>query len=219
MSKLLEGNGNKSCHSNDDWSRPIAATAGSDAFDTRRVAGELVKSGRDKYVGRSRVRSWGLASLDVALLSNIQTLEVARVQSSRMISTGSWSSPRVDSSAVGQRHRESKASVNNFHIAPRDRMAGNGINNLQALVKDEDFRFMHEDVESSNGRCCPRTSNYDNFGLAGEGRFNDQTKKDKAHKEKSTTTSATSEKFTIGMGLFFTLHKSRLSQVRRVCLV
>lgn len=219
MSNLLERNGNKSRHSNDDWSSPIATTAGNDLFDARSLAGEMVKSGRDENISGARVRSRRLTGLDLTLLGDFQTLEITRVQSSRMVSTGSWSSPRVDSSVIGSRYRESKTRVNNFHIAPRNRVTGNGINNLQSLIKDEDFRFMHKDVKGGNSRCCPSARDHNDFGLAGEKRFDNQTKKDKAHKEKSTTASATSEKFTIGMGLFCTLHKSRLSQVRRVCLV
>ena len=180
---------------------------------------ELFKSRSDEQVSRPGIRFRGLASFDISGHTQIQSSKVTRMESSRVVSPRSWRRPSMDSFPVISLYGETKASVNGLHIAPRNRMSRNWIDDFNSLVKDNDFRFMHKYIKSTNGERGPRATDGNIFGSAGNYGFKDQRKKNKTQEVKSSAAGATSEKFNIGTGLFFTFHKRRFSQVGRVCLV
>ncbi len=191
-----------------------------DALPNRsRTSFKAFKSRRSEQVSRPGIRFGGLSGLDVSSHTQLQSSQVARVESSRVVSPRSWSSPSMDSFPIIIRYGEAKASINRSYIAPRNRMSRNWINDFNSLVKDHDFWFMHKCIESSNSESGPRDSKGNFFGSAGDYGLKYHTNKYKTQEEKSSTAGATSEKFNIGTDLFFTFHKRRFSQVGRVCLV
>jgi len=220
MFDLTERDKNDNCNGSYANRSPFSFQFCRDALTKRnRMSFKGFKPRSNKQVSRPGIRFGGLASLYVSSRSHFQSSEVARVESSRVVSPRSWSSPSMDSFAIVSRYGEAKARVNGSYIAPRNRMSRNWINDFNSLVKDHDFRFMHKYIESTNGDSGPGATDGNFFSSAGNYGFKYQSKKNKTQEEKSSTTGSTSEKFNIGSGLFFAFHKRRFSQVGRVCLV
>ncbi len=180
---------------------------------------KVFKSGRSEQVSRPGIRFRGLSGLDVSSHTQLQSAQVTRMKSAGVITPRSRRRPGMDSFSIISHNGQAKASVDRSYIAPRKGVSGNRVNDFQSLVKDFDFRFMHQCMESSNSESGPSDSKCNLFGSTGGYRLKYHTNKYKTQEEKSSTAGATSEKFNIGTDLFFTFHKRRFSQVGRVCLV
>lgn len=180
---------------------------------------EVIKSRGNNHEGGTRFGFRRFSSSDASSHLHLGATEVARVESAGVISPRSRCCPRMNFLAIVSRHRQAIASINGAHVAPRNDVSGNWINDFQPLIKNFDFGFMHERVEDANCNSGPGAADENFFEFAGDYGFNDQTDKNKNQKEKSSTAGTTSEKFNIGTGHFFAVHRRRLSQVRSVCLV
>jgi len=180
---------------------------------------EVIKSRGNEHVSGTRFGFRRFSSSDASAHLHLGATEVARVKSAGVISPRSRCCPSMDFFAIVSRHRQAIAGINRAYVAPRNDVSRNWINDFQPLIKNDDFGFMHERVEDADRNSGPRATNEDFSEFAGDYGFNDQADKDKTQKVKSSAAGTTSEKFNIGTGHFFAVHRRRLSQVRSVCLV
>lgn len=180
---------------------------------------EVIKSRGNEHVSGTRFGFRRFSSSDASAHLHLGATEVARVKSAGVISPWGRCCPSMDSLPIVSCDRQTKSSIDAAHFAPGNNVSGNWINDFQPLIKNDDFGFMHERVEDADRNSGPRATYEDFSEFAGDYGFNDQADKNKTQKVKSSAAGTTSEKFNIGTGHFFAVHRRRLSQVRSVCLV
>ncbi|MFM2144852.1 MAG: hypothetical protein RI899_640 [Actinomycetota bacterium] len=220
MLNLLKNDESEDCRSGHGHERPVALEHSmSIATKLSRVKVEVIKSRGDQHEGRTRFGFRRLSSSNAATHLHLGAAKVTRVESAGVIATGSRCCPRMDFLPIVSCHRQAKSSIDGAYFAPGNNVSGNWINDFQPLIKNYDFGFMHERVENTDCSSGPRAT-YENCSeFAGDYGFNHQADKNKTEKVKSSAAGTTSEKFNIGTGHFFAVHRRRLSQVRSVCLV
>ncbi len=109
-----------------------------------------------EIAGLARITSWGFTGANQAVISNLHAFDFRGMQTSRVVSTGSWSSPSSeDASAQLQPHRV--LSLNTFDHIPADRMSGERIHNGETFVVEDDAWTNEEQVSAPHDGRTPQS--------------------------------------------------------------
>ena len=121
------------------------------------------------------ITSWGFAGSDLAIETDIHTLDFTLMNAARVISTGGWSRPSVDNFAAdGDAHRVT--SFDRFNAIPTNGNTLQGIGDRDALIKDCHCGMDEEQVGTAQYKSSPSDGDKVTLDSAGRDRLDNQSK-------------------------------------------
>lgn len=123
------------------------------------------------------ITAGGFTGSDLAIESDIHSLNFRTMEVSSMVSTWSWSGPGVNNFAAnGDTHRVS--GIDRLNALPANGNALQGIGNNNSLIENRDLGMDKEQVVTCQHEGAPRNRNQLSFGATVCNSFNDQCNDD-----------------------------------------
>ena len=126
-------------------SREVISDFAENGYDV--AAAELFQARQDQMLGNSGVRAWGFSWADD--LANVHSANFAGVNTSGVIATGSWSSPREDFATIVGSDRHAVLGLDLINVIPTDRVFLDGVRDGYALIEDRDFGSVNHQVNNA----------------------------------------------------------------------
>ena len=123
------------------------------------------------------ITAGGFTRSDLAIESDIHSLNLRTMEVSSMVSTWSWSSPGMNNFAAnGDTHRVS--GIDRLNTLPANGNALQGIGNSNSLIEDRDLGMDKEQVVTCQHEGAPSNRDQVSFGATVCNSFNDQCNDD-----------------------------------------
>ena len=123
------------------------------------------------------VAAGGFSGSDLAVESNIHALNFRLVQSTRVVTTRSWSGPRVNNFAADS-DAHGVSSVDRFNAMPTNRNGLQGIGNDDSLIKDLHRGMDKEQVITDEHEGTPGDRNQVTFEASVRNSLSDESNHD-----------------------------------------
>ena len=158
---------------------------------------ELFQSRQNQMFGDARIGARRFTWSDDSNGTNIHSTNFAGMNTARVVSTGSWSSPSEDFFTVTSDYGHAVASFDVINLAPADRVFLDGVRNGYAFIEDRDFGAVDNQINDTAKAGRPDSRNDAASGSAAEPRLNIQSQNQKQNETGTESARFGSEDFGI----------------------
>ena len=110
---------------------------------------ELIQSRQDEMFSNSGIGARGFTWSDDSFDTYIHASQFAGMNTARVVTTGSWSSPREDFASILGNDGHAVFSFDTFDSVPTDRVFLDGVRNGYALIEDRNFGSVDHQVDNA----------------------------------------------------------------------
>jgi len=135
---------------------------------------ELFQAQLREIAGLATITAWGFTGSDLIIESDIHTLDLAGMNTSRVVSTWRGSGPGIDGlSGNLDAHRVS--GLDCLNPMPTNGDLLQGIGDADSLIEDLNLWMDEEQVRAAQDKACPRDRNKVSLDAAGSNSFYDKS--------------------------------------------
>jgi len=111
---------------------------------------ELIQSRQDQMLSNSGIGARGFTWSNDSFGTYIHASQFAGMNTARVVTTGSWSSPREDFASIFSNDGHAVFGFNTFNIVPTDREFLDGVRNGYAFIEDRQLGSVDHKIDDAS---------------------------------------------------------------------